>query len=357
MRLVLAILAFVALSYAQYCNSTQICCKEGVNCPASTDIWVSTFAAEGTYRAASNIITRIPQISEACTDTIGCWDANWDIRCDTTCKYVDIYGPGESCKPTDPKYKNGGCLSGTACNPTTSKCASVAQGGQCGTNGISDDVCVAGTFCNQTTNVCDSRKALNALCNTNYECIPTLVCTSRGSNSAATCQEPFVQAVNQACSNGLDCGAELMCDNQKCVAPLADGQTCGDGLPDCLDNADCVCGGKKLNSTAFTLTAPGKCENEYDLGSGFNSQSQINAYKSMQSCLQNSNCHDLWMSTGQLDLNKGPDQCIRKCEKGGFKTPFSADGLKYNSCVFGSASAVVVPAAFALLLLIAALLF
>lgn len=243
------------------------------------------------------------------------------------------------------------------CSTTTSKCASVAKGGQCGTNGVDIDVCVAGTFCNRSTNVCDDRKAAGVTCNANYECIPTLICTSRGSNSAATCQTPFVQAVNQPCDSGLDCGAELMCDNDKCVAPLADGQTCGDNLANCLNGADCICGSRKINSTAYTSTSPGKCENDYGLGSGFNSQSQINAYTSMQSCLQNSNCHDYWMSISQLDLNSGPDQCIRKCEKGSFPTPYSAAGLKYNSCVFGSASAVVVPAAFALLLLIAALLF
>lgn len=67
-----------------------------MNCPASTDFYVRTFPSEGTYRAASNIITRIPQLGESCTDTVGCWDADWDISCDSgTCKYVDVYGPGE----------------------------------------------------------------------------------------------------------------------------------------------------------------------------------------------------------------------------------------------------------------------
>lgn len=251
---------------------------------------------------------------------------------------------------------NGGCLGGITCDPSTKKCVAVKAGQPCDVNNVEDDVCEPGTYCDTEANVCAPRKAANSPCSTNYECLPTLVCTDRKVNNAPfICQEPFVGKAGDSCEDGFDCGADLLCDNDRCTAPPADGQNCGNDVSICSDAADCECDVERTNSRTVVSLVSGMCKNQFALDQYINGGSQINAYKSMQSCLQNNNCHDLWMSVGQLDLNSGPDQCIRKCARSALDTPFDSNGRGYNTC--RNSGSVIIPSVIALIALIAALLF
>jgi len=213
---------------------------------------------------------------------------------------------------------------------------------------------VAGTYCDG--NVCTARKAASSSCTANHECTSDLICTDKG--SGYTCQVPFSGAASAGCDSNFDCAADLVCDNDKCVAKSADGQACQQNVDVCSAGAGCVCDVNKKNSTAVQEAGTAFCANSFGLADGeINTASSINAFKSMQSCLEGKKCHDFWMTIEQLGLRAGPGQCIQSCLKGDFATRFSKKGTSFNTCNFGSAAGALVPALVALLALLAALLF
>jgi hypothetical protein len=365
MRALFVLLAIaVAAAYAQVnpCNSTEVCIKvDGTGCSSNTDPWTDVFCASGTQCMGNTCVKR-PTLGQSCDNSgsgssPNCFDPNWSISCGSSnlCVYSKIYGPGESCKPGDAHYENGGCLSDLTSDANTKKCSSVAVGGSCNGNSLSNDVCAVGSYCDGT--VCTARKAAGATCQANHECTPDLVCTNKGTG-AFTCQAPFGGAAGAGCDSNFDCGADLICDNDKCVAKSADGQACQQNVDICAKGADCVCDKNKKNSTAVQDVGTAACANSFGLSDGeINTAGAIDAFKSMQNCLVGKKCHDFWMTTEQLSLRAGPSQCIQSCLKGDFQTRFSKKGTPFNTCDFGNAAGSLVPALLALIALVAALLF
>lgn len=261
------------------------------------------------------------------------------------------------CVPGNTNYVNGGCISGSNCDPTTRKCSGYTSGADCSND---DELCPYHQYCDEDSETCVARKAENAACNAHYEyvvktfsfqslmsverCDETLICTDHDSGSQSTCQRPFTQTAGQPCASRYDCAEGLGCDDNECrEAPTKYDQDCSTNADVCDDFfANCECS-QKTKGRNTTVELPAKCKR---IDSRVNTKSFINAYRGMQSCLKNRNCHDYWTSRQVLDLETGPNQCIRSCLRDAFTTGFEVDDAKYNTC----ASSGILPGGLALLL-------
>ena len=245
------------------------------------------------------------------------------------------------CKPTDPNYQNGGCISGLTCSASTSKCSSIPAGSNCDGK---DNECGAGYYCD-AAKLCSVRKPINSPCSSNLECEYQLICTDRKVDKAPfQCLAPFVRLAGESCRNEWECSADLECDKDICTLPVVDGQRCETDESLCPGKSDCVCEAKRSNDR-IEEQGIAFCENDAD---NVFTSSEIKAFKDMQNCLAEKGCHDYWASVLVLDLQSGPDQCIASCIRSGFKTTFEKAGDSYNSCNFNSAAALL-PGLFALL--------
>jgi hypothetical protein len=356
MRVLIAFLALVALSWAVpiACNATYVCQKENQQCGFSYGPDVFARFASG-LGCNNNNCQRRPTLGESCSGSLTCYDPDYSgITCDTgnVCRFADIYGAGDSCKPTDPNYKNGGCVSGLTCDTTTSKCQGLGAGADC-SSGNSLRNCNPNLFCN-SNNQCATKLAAGQACNANHECDPELICSDEPGNAAQrTCVTPFTVASGASCNSNFDCGKTLGCDsNDKCSAAGTDGQACETDTDICSEFADCVCQLGGVNSTAVRELGVAKCENQAGLQLDYNTGSSTDDFLSMQRCLKSKGCHDYWDYIS-IGLESGPDQCISKCLKKNFETGYEKAGNGFNEC----GSSVIIPGLIVILSLIAAFFF
>jgi hypothetical protein len=351
---VLVALAFLAVAFAvaPVCNTTIVCLKEGeTGCSSNSAPDVSWVCATGT-QCTSNTCQRNPRLGESCSGSgIFCWDANYDITCDNSvCRYQNIYGPGESCKVGDGNYVNGGCYAELTCDSTTKTCTNGLALGDACTTAATIARCPVHSYCNGT---CVPRLSSGAECVVllgNAQCDESLICTNRGSGTAATCQAPFAQNQGADCSTQFDCARDTRCAAGKCVAAVPDDQVCTNDIDVCDDSHVCECS-SKTSGRNVTLTFPAECEDENE----YNTKSLIDDYTSMQACAKSKNCLDYWSLTAR-GFQSGPSQCIAQCLKGDFETRFHKRGLSFNKCGSGSGAGVVIPSIAVLIALLFALL-
>jgi len=376
LRLALALLALIVLARAQF-NGTCLgvyygCSKLNGVCGASVDFTEGDYSvgcAVGTSCSGGSCVAQ-GTIGTSCTTAVGCWDPNYSgIACVSgTCKYVNIYGPGESCS-TDANYVNGGCVTGQNC--TSGSCSSVAAGSS--TTVFSDAYCAPGSYSNGTN--CVTQHGAGANCTGPQSCAPGLVCSNFGSTTALpTCVAPFSRAAGSSCtaSSVFDCAANLRCLNKVCTAIPKTGQNCIDADND-IDNSICTTNGdagvscgcqtstESLKPTAGGNSIPflfgngkGKCVDAVE----HLTSSEQNAFLDIQSCASNKGCNDLFKLAASGVVVSGPNQCIATCVNKAYSTVYDSSSEKFNTCdLSGSgASAVILPSVVAIIALILAAL-
>jgi len=383
LRLALAIFALIVVAYAQNttagaCDFAIACSKELGACGTNVNLQASgqSFTADlvscstGTH-CTGGACAQSARLGQACSATNPCWDADYTgVQCDfsassPTCKYTNIYGPGESCSSDTTNYLNGGCVTGQTCTSSGS-CSSNPAGSNpnitVGTN--ANAYCAPKTYFNGTT--CVSQLSSGATCAGDYQCSAGLVCSNHGSGGY-TCQSPFTQATGAGCVSVFDCQANLRCLSGKCTAIPKTGESCIDASDSsdtdssvCTTNGDagvgCVCGtshasAKDSNGRSVAIEYPnGKatCED----GLEHFSSSEQTAWTDTQSCLQNAGCNDLHKLAAAGVSLSGPSQCVANCLHSAYPTGFEKNGLSYNTCPFNGASAVILPSVVAIIALI-----
>lgn len=241
-------------------NAVEIKCVELDHaCNSTTEALTEALANRPVYlcrsdaTCVSSTCVRVPSIGEPCTDTIGCFDKDYSVQCDTICRGANVFGAGEpaSFKPTavcdisaTSLMRNGGCLQGSQASsslictgdPDVAVCSSAATGDDCPA-GIE---CLADSYCNNL-GVCTLRSA--ASCNfTNGPAFGDACEADRHCTPADQCALWFGGGSGDSCSINEDCDVGMMCDTatQACKAVTSSNAGCSSPADVCT-NADDIC--------------------------------------------------------------------------------------------------------------------